>query len=248
MLKAFIVDDEPLARDELSYLLKRSKQVEITGEAHCVETAMEKLEYLEIDVIFLDIQLADENGIEIASKLNQLEYPPLIVFATAFDEYALKAFELNAVDYILKPFDEKRVQQTIEKLYKRVSNKEQNIALPTRQQSIPGERAEKLAVSVDDKIVLMNINEILYVAAQEGKTLISTEKQRFWVSDPLVIFERKLHRTPIMRVHRAFLVNIDAILEIEPWFNSTYNLILKTGEKVPVSRTYTKVLKQLLGF
>lgn len=248
MLKAFIVDDEPLARDELSYLLRRSKQVEITGEADCVEAAMEKLESLDIDVIFLDIQLADDSGIEIASKLNQLEYPPLIVFATAFDEYALKAFELNAVDYILKPFDEKRVQQTIDKLFKRVRDTEQTIPLPTRKSAYPSERAEKLAVSVDDKIVLMNINEIIYVAAQEGKTLISTEKQKFWVSDPLIIFERKLQHTPILRVHRAYLVNIDAIVEIEPWFNSTYNLIVKTGEKVPVSRTYTKILKQLLDF
>ena len=248
VLKVFTVDDEPLARDELAYLLKRSKQVEIAGEADSVEAALEKMVDLDIDVIFLDIQLADESGIEIANRMNQLEYPPLIVFATAYDEYALKAFELNAADYILKPFDEKRVQQTIEKLYKLASNKKQKISLPSRQHSYPNERAEKLAVSVDEKIVLVNINEILYVATQEGKTMIATEKQKYWVSDSLVTFERKLHHTPIIRVHRAYLVSIDAIVEIEPWFNSTYNLIMKDGEKVPVSRTYTKDLKQLLNF
>ncbi|WHY76520.1 LytTR family transcriptional regulator DNA-binding domain-containing protein [Neobacillus sp. WH10] len=248
MLKVFIVDDEPLARDELSYLLKRSKQVEIAGEADNVEAALEKMVVLDIDVIFLDIQLADESGIEIANRMNQLEYPPLIVFATAYDEYALKAFELNAADYILKPFDEKRVQQTIEKLYKLAGNKKQKISLPSRQQSYANERTEKLAVSVDEKIVLVNINEILYVATQEGKTMIATEKQKYWLSDSLVTFERKLQHTPIIRVHRAYLVSIDAIVEIEPWFNSTYNLIMKDGEKVPVSRTYTKDLKQLLDF
>lgn len=248
VLKVFTVDDEPLARDELSYLLKRSKQVEIAGEADSVEAALEKMVDLDIDVIFLDIQLADESGIEIANRMNQLEYPPLIVFATAYDEYALKAFELNAADYILKPFDEKRVQQTIEKLYKLAGNTKQRISLPSRQRSYPNERAEKLAISVDEKIVLVNINEILYVATQEGKTMIATEKQKYWVSDSLVTFERKLHHTPIIRVHRAYLVSIDAIVEIEPWFNSTYNLIMKDGEKVPVSRTYTKDLKQLLDF
>lgn len=248
VLKVFIVDDEPLARDELSYLLKRSKQVEIAGEADNVEAALEKMVVLDIDVIFLDIQLADESGIEIANRMNQLEYPPLIVFATAYDEYALKAFELNAADYILKPFDEKRVQQTIEKLYKLAGNKKQKISLPSRQQSYANERTEKLAVSVDEKIVLVNINEILYVATQEGKTMIATEKQKYWLSDSLVTFERKLQHTPIIRVHRAYLVSIDAIVEIEPWFNSTYNLIMKDGEKVPVSRTYTKDLKQLLDF
>lgn len=242
------MDDEPLARDELSYLLKRSKKVEIAGEADSVEVALEKIEKLDIDVIFLDIQLADESGMEIASRVNKLEYPPLIVFATAFDEYALKAFELNAADYILKPFDEKRVQQTIEKLYKQVGIREPNIALPSRKNTLPNERAEKLAVMVEEKIVLININEILYIGTNEGKTVIATEKQKYWVSDPLVTFERKLQHSQVIRVHRAYLVSVDAIIEIEPWFNSTYTLVMKDGEKVPVSRTYTKNLKQLLGF
>ena len=247
MLKAFIVDDEPLARDELSYLLKRSKQVEVAGEADCVEAALEKLKNLDIDVIFLDIQLADESGIEIASKLNQLDYPPLIVFATAFDEYALKAFELNAVDYLLKPMDEKRIQKTIDKLYKLAGSSEQNIPLSSKTHSFQNERLEKLAVSIDEKIVLLHINDIVYIGTQDGKTVVATEKQKLWVNEPLVTFERKLHNTSIIRVHRGFLVNIDAIIEIEPWFNSTYNLIMKSGDKVPVSRTYTKELKQLLG-
>ena len=248
MLKAFIVDDEPLARDELSYLLKRSKQVEVAGEADCLEAAFECLKSLDIDVIFLDIQLADESGIEIASKLNQLDYPPLIVFATAYDEYALKAFELNAVDYLLKPIDEKRIQLTIDKLYKLAGNKVQKIPLSSRWNSIQKDRSEKLAVSIDEKIVLLHINDIVYIGTQDGKTVVATEKQKLWVNEPLVTFERKLQFPSIMRVHRAYLVNIDAILEIEPWFNSTYNLIMKSGEKVPVSRTYTKELKQLLGF
>lgn len=248
LLKAFIVDDEPLARDELGFLLKRSKQVEIAGEADSVDTALEKMESLEIDVIFLDIQLTDESGMEIAARVNELEYPPLIVFATAYDEYALKAFELNAADYILKPFDEKRVQQTIDKLNRVVANRAPKISLSSRYNSYSNERAEKIAITVDEKIFLININEILYVCTNEGKTLIALAKQRFMVNEPLVTFERKLQNTAIIRVHRAYLVNLDAITEIVPWFNSTYNLIMKDSEKVPVSRTYTKELKQLLSF
>jgi len=248
VLKAFIVDDEPLARDELSYLLKRSKQVEIAGEADCVEAALEKLKTLDIDVIFLDIQLADESGVDIATQVNQLDYPPLLVFATAFDEYALKAFELNAVDYLLKPIDEKRIQHTIDKLNRLAGTKEPNIPLAAGPRSFPNERSEKLAVSIDERIVLLHTNDIFYVGTEDGKTVIATEKQKYWVNEPLVSFERKLQTAPIVRVHRAYLVNIDAIEEIEPWFNSTFNLIMKSGEKVPVSRTYTKELKQLLGF
>jgi len=248
LLKAFVVDDEPLARDELAYLLKRSKQIEIVGESDCVESALEKISNLDLDVIFLDIQLADESGIEIAAHINRLDHPPFIVFATAFDEYALQAFELNAVDYILKPFEEKRVLQTIEKLYKLIENHKQAIPLLNQRHKFGNERPEKLAITIDEKIVIVNISDIHYIGTNEGKTVIAIENTKYSVSDSLVTFERKLQHSSIIRVHRAYLVNVDAIVEIEPWFNSTYNLIMKDGEKVPVSRTYTKELKQLLGF
>jgi two-component system response regulator LytT len=248
LLKAFIVDDEPLARDELAYLLRRSKQVEIVGQADNFETALEKLQYLDIDVIFLDIQLGNDSGIEIANKLNELEYPPLIVFATAYDEYALKAFELNAADYVLKPFEEKRVLHTIDKLVKLISPHEPSISLASRQNTGLSELAAKMAITVDEKIVILNVKDILYIGTNEGKTIIVTNKDKYVVSDTLVTCERKLKNFAIIRVHRAFIVNINSIKEIEPWFNSTCNLIMTNGEKVPVSRTHIKKLKQLLGF
>ncbi|MCQ6281505.1 LytTR family DNA-binding domain-containing protein [Bacillus sp. EB600] len=248
MLKAFIVDDEPLARDELAYLLKRSKQVEIVGQADSLETALVKLQNLDIDVIFLDIQLGDQSGIDIANKLNELEYPPMIVFATAYDDYALKAFELNAADYLLKPFEEKRVLHTIEKLVKLTSAHEPPIPLASRQNTGLSELSEKIAITVDEKIILVNVNDILYIGTNEGKTIIVTNKEKYVVNDALVTFERKLKCFSIIRVHRAFIVNINGIKEIEPWFNSTYNLVMTNSDKVPVSRTHIKELKQLLGF
>ncbi len=247
MLKAFIVDDEPLARDELAYLLRRSKQVDIAGQAENIEMAFERLQTVDIDVIFLDIQLGDESGIEIAKKLNELEYPPAIVFATAYDEYALKAFELNAADYLLKPFDENRVLLTVDKLMKQLSSHEAKIPLTAKRNlSIP-DRAEKLAITVDEKIILVKVNDILYIEANEGRTTIATQKQKYVVTESLVAMERRLQNSSIIRVHRSFLVNINGIEELEPWFNSTYNLIVSNGEKVPLSRTYIKEVKQLLG-
>jgi two-component system, LytTR family, response regulator LytT len=248
MLKAFIVDDEPLARDELAYLLLRTRKVEIVGEADNVGAALEQIEKLDADVIFLDIQVADESGLDIAQSLLQLKHPPAIVFATAYDDYALQAFELNAVDYILKPFDENRVQQTVEKLSKLIARREGKKESYFQPNSIDLERLEKLAITVDERIVLINIKDILYLSTIEGRTIITTKSKKFEVYEPLVSFERKLQNTPIIRVHRAYLANLDAIVEIEPWFHSTYNLIMMDGEKVPVSRTYTKDLKQLLGF
>lgn len=246
MIKALVVDDEPLARDELIYLLLRTKKVEVVGEADGVESVLDALNHCEIDVIFLDIQLADENGLNLAKRLLELDKCPAIVFATAYDEFALKAFELQAIDYILKPFDEKRVQKTIDKIAKLIEKNESKPHV-SRKNFLP-ELTEKLAITVDDRIILIDTREILYFGTDEGKTVIATINQKFYVADPLVSFERKLHNSTIIRVHRAFLVNLNRIVEIQPWFHSTYNLIMEDGETVPVSRTYIKKLKTLIGF
>lgn len=249
MLKAFIVDDEPLARDELIYILRRSKRVEVVGEAESMEDALAQIQTVLPDVVFLDIQLAEHSGLDAARRLLNMDRRPAIVFATAYDEYALKAFELNAVDYILKPFDESRIQQTVERLIKLQELQDRNPPLMgSLQKFAPSERTDKLAVTADDRILLVTIRNILYISSMEGKTVIVTEDQQYKGTEPLVTYEQKLQSTSIVRVHRAFLVNLDAIVEIQPWFHSTYNLIMKNGAKVPVSRTYTKELKQLIGF
>ncbi|MGG2025236.1 LytTR family transcriptional regulator DNA-binding domain-containing protein [Gottfriedia sp. S16(2024)] len=243
MLKALIVDDEPLARDELAYLLKRSKEVEIVGETDSIRSTLELLQIQEVDVVFLDIQLADESGLELAQKLQDLTHQPAIVFATAFDEYALNAFDLHAIDYILKPFDEIRIQKTIEKLAK-LSMKPIKTEV---KKNPPLLKQDKLAISVDERILLITFEEIIYIFTQEGKTSVVTDKMTYRLNEPLINLERKLQNTSFTRVHRSYIVNLDKIIEIQPWFNSTYNLIMYDGEKVPVSRTYTKELKQLFN-
>lgn len=240
-----IVDDEPLARDELGYLLKRTKKVEIACEAVGMNEAIKDLENIKVDVIFVDIQLAEDSGLVLARKINQMENPPEIVFATAYDEYALEAFELNAVDYILKPFDEDRVHQTIEKLVKKTNHSKERT--PSELVN-PTVRLNKLALNVNDRILMITIQDILYIYSHGGMTIIVTKNDRYEVSESLVGLERKLQNTSIVRVHRSYLVNLDRILEIEPWFNSTYNLKIVDGEKIPVSRTYMKFLKELMGF
>ncbi|ODG91590.1 MULTISPECIES: LytTR family transcriptional regulator DNA-binding domain-containing protein [Bacillaceae] len=243
MLKALIVDDEPLARDELAYLLKRSKEVEIVGEADSIRSTLDFIQLEDVDVVFLDIQLADESGLELAQKLQDLSHQPAIVFATAYDEYALNAFDLHAIDYILKPFDEIRIQKTIEKLAK-LSMKSIKTEL---KKNPPLLKQDRLAISVDERILLITFEEIIYIFTQEGKTSVVTDKMTYRINEPLINLERKLQNTSFTRVHRSYIVNLDKIIEIQPWFNSTYNLIMNDGEKVPVSRTYTKELKQLFN-
>ncbi|PLS18444.1 DNA-binding response regulator [Bacillus sp. M6-12] len=248
MLKAFIVDDEPLARDELKYLLLRSKRVQILGEAGSLEEALEQISILGPDLVFLDIELDEESGLELAEHIRKLEPSPAIIFATAYDEYALQAFNLNAVDYILKPFDEIRLQQTLEKITKMKSIGGHGDFAALEPPWIPMEQTGKIAVTIDERIVLVDVQSILFVGSAEGKTIIKTLETEYKIADPLIMLEKKLNIPSFFRVHRSYLVNLHHIEEIQPWFNSTYNLIMKGGSQVPVSRTYVKDLKQVLGF
>ncbi|CAM4160038.1 DNA-binding response regulator [Bacillus cereus] len=244
MLKVLVVDDEMLARDELKYLLERTKEVEIIGEADCVEDALEELMNKRPDIVFLDIQLSDDNGFEIANILKKMKNPPAIVFATAYDQYALQAFEVDALDYILKPFDEERIVQTLKK-YK----KQKQAKIETKQEIKVGDvtaEMHKLALPIEESIVLVNIEDIIYVGLVDGKVTVKTMRETYVTHDTLVILEKKLPQASFMRVHRSFIANINHIVEVQPWFNSTYNLIMKEGSKVPVSRTYAKELKKLL--
>ncbi|MFJ8069444.1 LytR/AlgR family response regulator transcription factor [Peribacillus sp. NPDC096447] len=248
MMKAFIVEDEPLARDELKYLLKRSRQVEVVGEADGIEDAMRDISRLKPELVFLDIELADGNGLHLAKQLAELDPAPSLIFATAYDEFALQAFELYAFDYLLKPFNEKRIRQTLDKLMKQrqIGKDESRTAAPASRTAV--EQTGKLAVVIDDRIVLIERDHILFIGLMEGKTIIKTEENEYKIGDPLIVLEKKLDKRSFLRVHRGFIVNVIHISEIQPWFNSTYNLIMSDGSNIPVSRTYVKELKQLIGF
>ena len=243
MLRAYVVDDEPLARDELKYLLARSREVEVLGESDSIEDALQDIVLLKPDIVFLDIELAGENGLNLAVRLEDISPVPAIVFATAYDEYALQAFEVNAADYLLKPFSEERIHKTISKiknlhLYKDEPPKEVTNSILCK---------GKIAVMAEEKIILLTCSDIVYLESYEGKCKIQMIDQFHKVSETLIGLEKKLSNTQFFRVHRSFIINIDHILEILPWFNSTYNLRMSDGSKIPVSRTYVKELKQLVG-
>ncbi|PFA20543.1 MULTISPECIES: LytR/AlgR family response regulator transcription factor [Bacillus cereus group] len=244
MLKVLVVDDEMLARDELKYLLQRTKEVSVIDEADCVEDALEKLMGNKPDLVFLDIQLSDDSGFEIANILKKMKNPPAIVFATAYDQYALQAFEVDALDYILKPFDEERILQTLKKYKKRQQSETEK--KPDMKVSDVTTEMHKLALPIEESIVLVNIEDIVYVGLVDGRVTVKTIKETYVTHDTLVILEKKLPQMTFMRVHRGFIVNINHISEVQPWFNSTYNLTMKDNSKVPVSRTYAKELKKLL--
>ncbi|QII50166.1 response regulator transcription factor [Bacillus paralicheniformis] len=237
MLKVLIVDDEMFARDELRYLLEQTEEVDAVDEAEHIEEAFDKMADHKPDILFLDIDLSGENGFDIAKRLKKMSAPPAVVFATAYDEYALKAFEVDAVDYLTKPFDEERIRQTIQK-YKRMR--------PGHQEGQQLAGRHRLALSIDEAIVILDPDEIVYAGLEDGHVTVKTFDQAYTVHDTLVVLEQKLSQTALIRVHRSFLANMDHIKEVKPWFNSTYNLLMKDGSTIPVSRTYAKELKKRL--
>lgn len=248
MIRVFIVEDELPARDELKYLLLRTGQVEIVGEGEGMEDSLQQIRLLEPDLVFLDIELGQESGLELAEQIASWEHCPLIVFATAYDEHALRAFELKALDYILKPFAEASVLETLDKLNK-LSESCQRFTLQKSPRKILGQKTEqvnRLAVSSGDRITMVKINEIVFIGSEERQVFVQTLDQRYLMDLPLYEMETKLASCSFLRVHRGYLINLNHILEIEPWFNGTLNLFMEGGYKVPVSRSYLKAFKNSL--
>ena len=237
-MKVFIVDDEMLARDELRYILEQNEHIEVVGDAEDLQHLIEEEALGSIDCLFLDIELQNKNGMELAKEISKRPDCPMLVFATAYDNYALKAFEVNAVDYILKPFDDVRISQTVEKLVKKYEQYEQ-------QERERFEPIQKIAVTSEDRIALVKLEDILYFTSEDSKTIAVTEKKNYVVADSLMMLEKRLRHQGFMRVHRAFLINKEHLQELEPWGTSKYNVILQGDIAIPVSRMYVKEVRKL---
>ncbi|QXN87781.1 LytTR family transcriptional regulator DNA-binding domain-containing protein [Tetragenococcus halophilus] len=237
-----LVDDEALARNELKYLLKQCEGVASIMEASTVQEALEILLTTTIDLAFLDIQLTNESGLELADKIKQMPHPPFVVFATAYDEYAIEAFEKNARDYILKPFELERVQEAVDRV--RQSGQSQHLSFVTKEQS---QAKQNLPIQDEDRIIMVNMADILALEASKGITKIYTKDKTYHTQSSLTYWQQKLDDESFMRVHRSFIVKIDAIHEIQPWFNHTYQLTITDQLKIPVSRSYIKSFKERLG-
>lgn len=237
-----IVDDEPLAREELNYLVSQHEEVTSTSEAESVEEAMESIMDQKPAIIFLDIHLTDETGFDLAEKLMKLKNPPYLIFATAYDNYALKAFKVNAKDYILKPFDEKDIHESLNKALSQLGkpNKE---TLELTSTTTP----DVIPISVEDRIFLIHPKDIYLVSIDDKVLSIHTKDDVYHTSGSLGSIEKKLPAELFFKTHRSYILNTSRIQEIQPWFNHTLQIVLDNGLKVPVSRSYVKEFKIKFG-
>ena len=244
-MKALIIDDEPLARNELSYLLNEIGGFDEVNEAENVTETLEALLLNQYDIIFLDINLMDENGIELGSKIQKMNNPPAIIFATAHDQYAVQAFELSATDYILKPFGQERVEQAINKV--RIQQQTRANQSSAKVEAVSGDFEQSLPVEIDDKIHMLKQKNIIGIGTHNGITTIHTTTHQYETTEPLNRYEKRLDKNYFLRIHRSYIINKKHIKEVQQWFNYTYMVILTNGVKMQVGRSFMKDFKAWVG-
>jgi two-component system LytT family response regulator/two-component system response regulator LytT len=252
VLRAVLVDDEQLARDELGYLLGMAGNVEIVGLAGDGLEALGAIDRLQPDVVFLDVQMPGLTGFEVARRLVDRQDAPQIIFVTAFDQYAIEAFEVNAVDYLLKPVDPARLELAITRARRRMSTDrplndqvEKIVRLVAEHQN----RRERLAIKVGERFLLVQAEEIVYASlADDGITVVTSQHTGTSNYRTLDELQTRLDPGVFWRVHRSHLVNINKIKEIVPWFSRNYLLRMKDDNttEIPVSRTQTRRLREYL--
>ncbi|MBR8660351.1 MULTISPECIES: LytTR family DNA-binding domain-containing protein [Bacillales] len=240
VIRVMIAEDEHLAREELTYLLQQESDVELLPCASNGRELLRLVEEHDPDVVFLDIKMPELEGDQAARMLAARKDRPLLVFSTAHEDYAVEAFKLNAVDYLLKPTEPQRLRETLQRVRKRLAETSGPQA----------GKVSKLIVEESSRLVVIDPAAIMYAVRDDRVVRICTETEVYTTRMTLQQLEEKLQAHSFFRTHKSYLVNLQYVSELEPWFNGAYNLILKGPKKVrvPVSRTAAKdLLKRLEG-
>lgn len=246
MLRALIVDDEAPARAELRYILGKLDGVKIVGEAANAQEALELIKNVGHDVVFLDIEMPGLNGLEVAKAIRQLKKPPAIVFVTAYGEHAVKAFELEAIDYVIKPFEKKRLAQAVNKVRRRYPKVRE-----VRKKAEEREKfLERIVVEKSGKKIPLAPKEIFFFEARDDYAILYTFDNRYLLSSTLKKLEERLRNYHFFRVHRKYIVNLEKVGEIISLSRGTFLLRMKdkTQSEILVSRRRSRQFREALGF
>ncbi|MCR9131010.1 MAG: LytTR family transcriptional regulator DNA-binding domain-containing protein [bacterium] len=246
-MKAFLVDDEHLARERMKSLLSHSTvSIEITGESGVASEAIELINASKPDVVFLDIQMPGLDGFDVVSMLEKPR--PYIIFVTAYDEFAIKAFDVFALDYLTKPVRLERLNKSLERLKNVAEQKSlQNASI---EKVIEEQKQKPLHVLTGKKgrsIHILDINEVQYLEANEKLIYAYTDSAKFRIDGTLDQLEQRLTDGRFVRTHRSFLVNVTYVSELIPWFSGSYEIKLTSGKQLSVSRRRVKDVKAQLG-
>lgn len=258
-LKALIVDDEYPARAELRFLLQGfADRVQIIGEATHATEALALLEAMPYDIVFLDIDMPGLNGLEVARLLQNKPSPPYVIFVTAYQEFALQAFEVNAVDYLLKPFDEQRLGQALGKVFRQVEKAQvaggQTASAPTPATTPAPAPArtptlDRLLAERKGKTALIDKKDVIYAFVRNNVLYLKLFNEALMTRYTMKELVQELPEPAFVRTHRQYLVNLRRVREVIPYFNGTFSLVVDDAERseVPVSRAQAKRIRTILG-
>ena len=247
-ISALIVDDEPLARERIRTLLDGESDITIAGEASNGKEALKKLTDSKVDLVFLDIQMPELDGLRLVEKI-PADRLPLIVFTTAFDSFAVKAFEINAIDYLLKPFTKKRFHQTLAKVKEQFRSGEKDLLssgmLSTLQSILQKKQyPDRVVVKSDGKIQFVPVKDVLWAESDANYIKIHTTNDTLVMRETMSNLSQRLDPSLFLRSHRSVIVNVNSIKEIKPWFNDELVIILNNGTQLPVGRSFRKSVLQ----
>ncbi len=245
MIKVVIIDDEPLARSIVKEYLDDYKQITLLQECGDGFDGVKAIMQHQPDLIFLDIQMPKINGFEM---LELIEQPPSVIFTTAFDEYAIRAFEAHAVDYLLKPFSKERFDKALQKWLQKYPDPKTAETLPIIIEAVQNPLPQnRIVVKSNNKIKIIPLPDIQYLEAADDYVKIHTAEGQYLKNKTMAYFEQLLDIKQFVRTHRSYIVNVQFITRLEPYEKENYLAMLNTGEKVPVSKTGYVKLKQVLG-
>lgn len=247
-IRAIIVDDEAPARSEMRYLLERVDGIEVLGEAGSADEALKLMSAVCYDIAFLDIDMPGMSGLDMVEEIKKLECRPAVIFTTAYGQFAVKAFDLDVADYLLKPVAEDRLDKAIARVKRQLKKRDAKEAAgggPAKKDIL----LDRIPVTRQSKTLLLCPAEIYFIESQGEYTVVQSAKGRFMSSLRLKDFEARLSPQSFFRSHRSFIVNLDHVSEMTSLYGGLYMLKIRNEEasEVPVSRRQTKQLKQLLG-
>jgi two-component system, LytTR family, response regulator len=250
-IRTLIVDDEPLARLRVRELLAKEADVEIVGEAQDGPDAVSLVRELTPDLLFLDVQMPELDGFDVLEQIGPRAIPAL-VFVTAYDRFALRAFEAHALDYLLKPYDDQRFAGTLQRVreqlrYRGAGELERRVRDLLADVRGGASHLERLAVQSGSRSILLPVDEIDWLEAEGKYVRIHVREHAFLIRDTLTRLESVLDPARFLRVHRSIIVNAERIREVEPFFRGKYILYLRTGVRLESGRAYRSVIQRLLG-
>ena len=242
MINTLLIDDEPLARSLVAEYLQTYPEIKIVQECNDGFEGVKAIAQHKPDLIFLDIQMPKINGFEMLELVDQ---PPAVIFTTAFDEYAMKAFETHAIDYLLKPFSKDRFNKAIHKYHDQPAKPESIPVIETAAQGA-GQR-NRVVVKDGNKIKIIPVNQIQYLEAADDYVKIVTSEGSFLKKRTMNFFEQSMANHNFVRVHRSYIVNSQLITRIDPYEKDSHQILLSNGSKIPVSKAGYAKLKDVLG-